>query len=137
MIYATISACALALVAVVCAALAWITSSRRTLELRLAQSLTDRSLTEHATRLESLARIVSELKSTAPSSLAAEVVELSDAVARLAKTQQRFAGTFYARTKAASRSEPNGADVDIDIDDPELQAELALQRAAPVAPGRT
>lgn len=78
---------------------------------------------------------VQRISAAAPSTLAAQVVELSDAVARLAKTQQRFAGKFYAKGGPAARDEaPQHVTVN-GIDDPELQAELALQRAPAVAPG--
>lgn len=78
-------------------------------------------------------KIVDELKTlklSAPAALQAEVAELSAAVGRLGKTQQRLAGAFYAGRTVADppghgHNENNG----------ELDELLALQRAPAVAPG--
>lgn len=126
-----IFACALALAAVVLGALAWTISLRLKLETELRHATTQSNLSRLAAKQTTLHENFSAMKSTSAPKLAAEVAELSDAVARLAKTQQRFAGKYYAEGGPAARSNNQP-----DIDD-ELAAELALQNAAPVAPGRT
>lgn len=74
-----------------------------------------------------------ELQTKTPASLAAEVAELSAAVAKLAATQRRFAGKFHAERQ---HSEPagNGQSHNTEVDD-EIAAHLALQSAPPRAPG--
>lgn len=133
--FANIFASALALAAVVLAALAWIISLRLKLESELSRTSMHNSLKTLSAKLVTLQDNVAKLRSTSPVGLSAEVAELSGAVARLAKTQQRFAGKFYATNDMDQRRNgidaPNSGDLD-----PELAAELALQSAAPVAPGR-
>jgi len=125
-----IFACALALAAAVLAALVWSTSLRLRLETESHRATTQSNIARCAAKLEALNTSVSSLKSTSAPKLAAEVAELSDAVARLAKTQQRFAGKYYAEKPANS-----GGGAQLDIVDEELAAELALQSAPPVRPG--
>jgi len=72
------------------------------------------------------------LAAQTPAKLAAEVAELSDAVARLAATQRRFAGKFHAEQQHGN-GKPR-SDEQLDIDD-EITAHLALQTAPPRAPG--
>lgn len=127
-----IFACVLALAAVALAAHAWTISLRLKLEADLSRSTTSNNLTRLAAKLESLQQSVSVMKSTSAPKLAAEVAELSDAVARLAKTQQRFAGKYYAEGKRDNSEDRNVAAID-----DELAAELALQNARPVSPGST
>lgn len=136
MISVSTFACVLALGAVAGAALLWITSLRREAALESRLSTTVMSLRTVSAKLVTLEQRVSRLNATAPAGLAAQVVELSDAVARLAKTQQRFAGKFYAEGGENARgSDPSYASVS--QMDPELAAELALQNAPAVAPGKT
>lgn len=72
-------------------------------------------------------RELAELRKQTPVKLAAEVAELSDAVARLADTHRRFAGKIWAHVGHDHR-DGNGAS---DATDDELSAMLALQKAAP------
>jgi hypothetical protein len=128
-IYVTIFASALALGACVLAALALHTSWTSVRELDSLRSTSANALRVLSAKQLQLGDSVTKLKQTAPTTLAAEVAELSVAVGKLAKTQQRFAGKFYAETRG------NGGDAaQQDVDD-ELAAELALQNARPVAPG--
>lgn len=76
-----------------------------------------------------------DLERASPVKIAAEVAALSEAVTALGDTHRRFAGRVWQRigTQGApdySDSAQHGAM------DPELAAELALQKAPPVAPGR-
>lgn len=80
---------ALALVVVVNAALVWITYTRLMLELDSVRSTTQKDLWNFAGKL-------AELQKQAPTTLAAEVGELSEAVAKLRDIQRRFAGRFDA-----------------------------------------
>lgn len=129
-----IFACVLALGAAVFGVLAWIISLRLRLEAELGRSTTNSNLKALSARLATLTENVSKMRSTSAPGLAVQVAELSDAVARLAKTQQRFAGKFYATNQIDQRANgieaPNSGDLD-----PELEAELALQRAPSSAPG--
>ena len=134
-INATIFASVLALVAVAIAAHAWITLWRLQLETESRLSTITNSCKTLAVQLRTVNERVSKLTATAPSGLAVQVAELSDAVARLAKTQQRFAGKYYAQGKqTADPQEP--AQLINGVDDPELAAELALQNAPSAGPGR-
>lgn len=80
---------ALALVAVVNVALAWTTYVRLMQELESVRSTTQKDLWNFAGKL-------AELQKHSPTSLAAEVGELSEAVAKLRDIQRRFAGRFDA-----------------------------------------
>jgi len=127
-IYVVTSACVLALVAFGCAVAALTISWRHTLAAASSLSRTDSSLTTLATKLAEHGELLSKLKSTAPADLAARVVELSDAVARLAKTQQRFAGKYYAEGKIPSRArDDEPARAGLGTDDPEFLREWEQQ----------
>lgn len=77
-----------------------------------------------------------ELQTKTPVSLAAEVAELSAAVAKLAATQRRFAGKFHAeRQHSVSNGELKVGGSGGDDVDEEIAAHLALQSAPPRAPG--
>jgi uncharacterized protein YlxW (UPF0749 family) len=80
---------ALALVAVVNVALVWTTYVRLTQELESVRSTTQKDLWNFGAKL-------AELQKHAPTTLAAEVGELSEAVAKLRDIQRRFAGRFDA-----------------------------------------
>ena len=123
-IYESIFVCALVLVALTCAALVWLISSTRqrrngavahVAQLRKAY---DSYFARYAER-------IAALEKQSPTELAAKVVSLDDAVARLAKTQQRFQGRF----DAARQHRPTD-----EIDDEEFNAMIALQRATSAGP---
>lgn len=132
-----IFASALALVAVAFAAPALIISWRLSQGLTRWRSMTASSLRglyqNAAAELRKTQELQHELRRSTPATLAAEVAELSAAVAKLAATQRRFAGKFHAERQ---HSEPkgNGQGVDPEVDD-EIAAHLALQTAPPRAPG--
>src|SRR5262245_29645342 len=67
-----------------------------------------------------------ELTKASPVNLAAEVVSLSDAVARLRATHQRFQGRFdqYMGQERAEEPQEDG------MDDPRFAALITAQRAA-------
>lgn len=123
----------LALGAVAGAALLWITSLRQEAATELRLSTLVSNLRTVSAKVVTLEQRISKLTAIAPAGLSAQVVELSDAVARLAKTQQKFAGRFYATNDIDQR---RNVDAPNSVDDPELAAELALQNAKPVAPGK-
>lgn len=89
MISTSIFVFVLVLVAAECVALVWIISAHRR-ETRAAVSwqLSCANVTKR------LRERLDALEKQTPTALAVEVVELRDAVARLAKTQQRFQGRF-------------------------------------------
>jgi len=126
----------LALAVVTLAFGVWHTSTLHTRELESLRSMIVRSLNGQSVRLEKLEKLAGELKSTAPISLAAEVAGLTEAVARLKATHQRFAGRFDAYVHHEKR-QPQIFDGETGavIDDEDLAAELALQRAPNGAPG--
>lgn len=130
MIWLSIFACVLALAAVACAVVALIISLRLTRAQASAISLLEKRLQTASARLAQQSSAVTEqlreLERRSPTKLAAEVAELSDAVARLAATHQRFAGRFHA-TKSRER-EPD----EVAAADPEIAAMLSLQAAPPV-----
>jgi len=107
-------------------------------------------LKSHAANIERVKQVVfaklAELDRRSPVKDAAEVAALREAVDSLKATQQRFAGKFY---KQLQLDQPSNGRAAIDGGpvgdwpfgappalDPELVAELALQSAPPVAPGR-
>ncbi len=125
MIYVSIFAFALALGAVVFVALVSITL------WRLRRELDSRVATMRSNLHALSARL--NAKIATPVTLEAKVAELNDAVARLARTQQRFAGRFYATTRS------NGVDqahepTDVSEADPEIAELLRLQSAPPAKP---
>lgn len=127
---------ALALVVVVFVAVVLIIWLRLTAELGSLRSTSVSSSTSCEKKLETLRVTVSELKREAPATLAAEVAALHEAVNRLRHVQQRFQGRFdqYVRQgREEHLPRLNGPDGALD---PELAAELALQNAPPVAPGK-
>jgi len=132
--FANIFAFVLAFAALISVAVLWLTSLRRQLELESWRATVTSNFRQLAAKLATADAHLKTLKQTAPAGLAAQVVELSDAVARLAKTQQRFAGKFYAQ--GADPVDAAGSDRSYATLDPELAAELALQSAPPVAPGK-
>lgn len=96
--------------------------------LELQQSTMLNSLRNCVPRIAALQQSVTALKSTAPTSLAAEVVDLREAVSKLAQTQRKFQGRFDATRQHESAPTNNG------VDDDELAALLALQTAPPAGP---
>ncbi len=139
MISTSTLAFALAFVAACCAAGALITCWRTALALDSSQSEHERAskTLEQSVRvlLAQMKTKLSELERQSPAKLGADVVALSAAVDSLRKTHQRFAGRFYQELQDAPPSS-NGASSQIDILDPELAAELALQSAPQVSPGK-
>ncbi len=98
----------------------------------------------HAASIERVKQAVSarlaELDRRSPAKDAAAVADLREAVESLKATQQRFAGRFYKQIQI----DGGGGDApqfpqqpQLNGIDPELAAEIALQTAAPVAPGRS
>jgi hypothetical protein len=130
-IYVSIFAFALALGACMSVALALRTSLRLMREVESLRSTSANALRALAVKHVQLNDSVTKLKQTAPTSLAAEVADLSVAVGKLAKNQQRFAGKFYAETRGNGATAPEAENVD-----DEIAAHLALQSAPPVQPGR-
>jgi len=131
-IYASTFGFVLALAAVVIAALAWRISwtTERDAESRIATLVSN--VRQLAAKLVVAQQTISELKRSAPTTLAAEVVALREAVDKLADTQRRFAGRFDARM--GKQREGVVFDGDTGDIDEELTAMLALQKAAPPAP---
>lgn len=77
---------------------------------------------------------LAKLAAASPVKLAAEVAELSEAVERLRRTHQRFAGRFDQYVKP-QRGAVYDADTGAPLEgDEELEALLALQTAKPAAP---
>lgn len=132
MIYANTFVSVLALVVAASVALVWTISSRRTRALESQLSTTQSNLKALVAKLVDAQRSISDLKSTAPTALAAEVVALREAVSKLADTQRRFQGRFDARMGGARA--PVVIDGELGEVDEELSAMLALQKAAPPAP---
>lgn len=125
---ASILLSALALVVAASGALVSIILSTRVraLESQLSQSVSNtRAL---AAKLVDVTKTVSELKSMAPTTLAAEVARLDVAVGKLADTMRRFQGRFDAFRQHEAPLQ-NGVS-----DDDELNAMLALQTAPPARP---
>lgn len=129
MISVAISLCVLALAASVSGAVWSITLWRRTLALVSQAATMQQSQRALAQKLVQLQNAVSECRRAAPTSLAAEVAALAEAVARLRATHQRFAGRFDQHVSAERASEPNG------IDDEGVVDFLHLQNAPPAGPG--
>lgn len=128
---------ALALVAVVCAALVWTISERHTQALESLRSMSASYEKNTSARLAMLAKQISDARREAPTTLAAEVAALTEAVAKLRDTQRRFQGRFDAhmgreRSTAAASDQSYGGANQLD---PDLEAELALQRAPSAGPG--
>jgi len=123
---------ALALGAVASAVAALIISLRHTQAQALWRSRMANEFAKLSRSIDASATAVNkklhELESRSPTKLAAEVAELSDAVERLAATQARFAGRWHKERQIAGS---NGHDEHAAAD-PEVQAMLALQSAAPV-----
>src|SRR5262245_5937044 len=71
------------------------------------------------------------LERQSPTTLGAQVAELSDAVERLRKTQQRFAGRFDRQMGHEREPEREYTAAQNKIDDDELAAMLRLQGNAP------
>jgi len=129
--YASTFAFVLVLAAVVCVAVVLIISLRRTQALESQHATMLSSLRSCIASVVDLRKNVSALKSTAPTTLAAEVAALREAVDKLADTQRRFAGRFDARM--GKPREPVVIDGEI-ADDDELKAFLDLQSAPPRGP---
>jgi len=129
-IYVSTFGFVLALAAVVIAGLAWHISLTSAKEADLRLSTLQNNIRALAAKLVSAQQTLSELKRAAPSTLAAEVADLREAVNRLAATHRRFAGRFDARMGSPDGEPANGAV------DPDLAAARALQNAPAVAPGR-
>lgn len=104
-----ISVFALVLVVAECAALVWIIY---TLKAETRAQASWRSTYENAVR--SLRVRLDSVEKQSPTELAVQVVELRDAVARLAKTQQRFQGRFdqYMAPEARPDNSPPTLDRD-------------------------
>lgn len=134
---------ALVLVAFVFAALVWITYERHTRELESLRSTSDSFAKNCNARLALLAKQISDARREAPSTLAAEVADLREAVGKLRDTQRRFQGRFDAKMgRADEPTMPLYPNMPLDRSyagvnqlDPELAAELALQSAPSAAPG--
>lgn len=136
-ISASIFVSVLALVVVACAALAWTIWSRHTHTLNLRLATMQNNLSLCMRRLAEQQRINSELKSTVPSALAAEVADLREAVAKLRDTQRRFQGRFDARMGGALPGDSTGRESPSPYAnglDPEIAAEIAFQTAPPAGP---
>lgn len=119
----------------------WIIYARLTQAQASLRSTIGNALRSSITRADAFEKRASEqlraLEAQTPAKLAAEVAELSDAVARLAATQRRFAGKFHAELQHGARSNGEikvGGSGGDDVDD-EIAAHLALQSAPPRAPG--
>lgn len=144
MIWLNTSAFVLALVAVVSGVSALITSWRLTRAQESLRSTVLHNLTKRLAKLDeqadSVSKLQHELQRSTPAKIAAEVAELSEAVARLAETQRKFAGKFFQATRQgreqaradALAGKQNGL-LDTDDDD-ELAAMLRLQGAPPAKP---
>lgn len=114
-----IFACALVLLAGTCAALVWLISILRNdvTSLRGMASTFERRFVNTAIKL-------GELQKASPANLAAEVVSLGEAVARLKATHQRFQGRFdqYVTQQLDDSSSDNQPD------DPKWLALMQLQQ---------
>lgn len=97
MISANIFGFVLVLVAAECVALVWIIFS-----LRQATREQGSWTSTYATVIKNLRQRLDNVEKEAPTTLALEVVELRDAVARLRLTHQRFAGRFDQYVKQDS-----------------------------------
>lgn len=124
MIFDSIFACVLALVAVACVALAWII-----FDLRREQQDFKSLLSTNASALRSCAAKLADVEKQTPTALVERVGELSEAVERLRLTHRRFAGRF---DQFVSKREPTI--IDGELDD-ELEATLRLQNAPSAGPG--
>ncbi|HET7299008.1 MAG TPA: hypothetical protein VFI89_09845 [Burkholderiales bacterium] len=124
MISGSILLSALALAVAAFGAVALIILSTRVRTLESLQSTNASSLRALAAKLVDVTRNVSELKSMAPTALAAEVGALNVAVGKLADTQRRMQGRFDAFRQHEAPAVSNG-----DTGDDELSALLALQSA--------
>lgn len=129
---------ALALGAVVCAALAWITSLRLKLELESWRSTSVsnyKSLVATTNvALKQMQTLARELEAKTPEKLAAEVAALSEAVAKVADTQRRFAGRFDMRmAQLGLRKSSTVVDGEVErVETPdEVRARLRLQHGLP------
>jgi len=125
----------LVLVVVTNACAVWLTYTRLTQVMEFRKSTTDNWLRSFNKRLDAVELTISDVKRTAPISLAAEVAGLTEAVARLRATHQRFAGRFDAAMSKRQQPMTFDGSTGEPIDDDELAAELALQRAPNGAPG--
>lgn len=113
-------------------ALSIISVRLRRAQVRL-ESENVKRFTHVSANLNKLAEIVREPKLSASAALQAEVAELSAAVGRLGKTQQRLAGAFYAGRAGRELADPPGHGHNENSG--ELDELLALQRAPSVSPG--
>jgi hypothetical protein len=136
---------ALACIALFSAVGALLTCYQLTKGMDLQRSSNELRLRSHAASIDAAKKAVSarlaELDRRSPQKDAAEVAALREAVDSLKATQQRFAGKFYKQLQldggnADSPPMPGGA-LPLNGLDPELAAELALQSAPPVSPGRS
>lgn len=115
-----IFACALVVLVATCVALAW-------LILKLHDDVTSLRGTASAfeRRFVNTAIKLGELQKASPVNLAAEVVALGEAVARMRATHQRFQGRF-------DQYVTQQIDTDQDVpDDPKWRALMQLQQGGP------
>lgn len=118
MIVDVIFACALVLLAATCAGLAWLIFDQRNelSSLRGTASTFER-------RFVTIGIKLGELTKASPVNLAAEVVSLGEAVARLRATHQRFQGRFDQYM-----GQERAVDDQNESDDPKWLALMQLQK---------
>ena len=137
MISTSTFAFALAFVVCVFGAVGWITYARLMLVMESQRATTQSALRSLAAKQLEHQKAISECQRAAPTSLAAEVADLAGAVARLRTTHQKFAGRFDQYVGQQLPASAAGADrsyAGANQLDPELEAELALQRAPSAGP---
>lgn len=134
MIYVSIFAFALALIASACGVAALIISLRLRPALERWQLRTESDLTKLVQRSEqanaSALSALRDLETRTPTKLAAEVAALAAALDSLAAQHRKLSGQFHATKHPHHAAVANG-----DTDD-ELQAMLAFQQAPPVDPAK-
>lgn len=104
------------------------------LSIRKAAQTTHGTVERALGVLKAFAARLALVEKQSPTTLAAEVAALSEAVGRLRQTHQRFAGRFdqYVGQQLAKDHAPTGNGVP---DDDDFAAVLALQLAKPAGPG--
>lgn len=130
MISVNIYAFALVLSAVALVALAWITFDTRK-QLRAASSSAGMTAKSCTLLVSALTKRVDEIEKKSPVALGAEVAELSEAVDRLRKTQQRFAGRVDQTLGRVLEKGETRDEHDEPSDNPTYNALLRAQNSNP------